>query len=117
MGQYALESLAAHEQMVHGTVSIQHFLIRSEPCLFAGTCERARKIALSHLLNDVSEGATDPFHCAEVEEYFESLTADGLCEACFEVSGAKRHEAATAFWNELPGVFGLQPSEDLRAMK
>ncbi|KAJ7320769.1 hypothetical protein DFH08DRAFT_387104 [Mycena albidolilacea] len=97
MGQYALKSLAAHEQLVHGTVSIQHFLIRSEPCLFAG--------------------ATDPFHCAEVEEYFESLTADGLCGACLEVSRAKRHEAATAFWNELPGVFGLQPREDLRAMK
>jgi hypothetical protein len=62
-------------------------------------CERARKIALSHLLDDVSEGATDPFHCAEVEEYFESLTADGLCGACFKVSGAKRQKAATAFWN------------------
>ncbi|KAJ7820316.1 hypothetical protein B0H14DRAFT_3472391 [Mycena olivaceomarginata] len=97
MGQYALKSLAAHEQMVHGTVSIQHFLIRSEPCLFAG--------------------ATDPFHCAEVEEYFESLTADGLCGACLEVSRAKRLEAATGFWNELPGVFGLQPWENLRAMK
>jgi hypothetical protein len=86
--------------------------------MFAGTCERARKIALSHLLDDVFEGATDPFHCAEGEEYFESLTADGLCGACLEVSRAKRHEAATAFCNELPpGVFGLQPWEDLRAMK
>ncbi|KAJ7320759.1 hypothetical protein DFH08DRAFT_926582 [Mycena albidolilacea] len=117
MGQYALKALAAHQQMVRGIVSIQRFLIRSEPCLFAGTCDRARKIGLSHLLDDVSEGATDPFHCAEVEEYFESLTADGLCGACLEVSRAKRHEAATAFWNELPGVFGLQPWEDLRAMK
>jgi hypothetical protein len=80
-------------------------------------CERARKSASSHVLDDVSEGETDPFHCAEVEEYFESLTADGLCGACFEVSRAKRLEAATAFWNDLPGVFGLQPREDLRAMK
>ncbi|KAJ7699116.1 hypothetical protein B0H14DRAFT_3653435 [Mycena olivaceomarginata] len=117
MSQYALKSLAAHEQMVRGTVSIQRFLIRSEPCLFARTCERARKMTLFHLLDDVSEGATDPFHCAKVEEHFEPLTADGLCDACLEVSRAKRHEAATAFWNELPGVFGLQPWEDLRAMK
>ncbi|KAJ7320764.1 hypothetical protein DFH08DRAFT_819025 [Mycena albidolilacea] len=278
MGQYALKSLAAHEQMVHGTVSIQRFLIRSEPCLFAGTCERARKMMLFHLLDDVSEGATDPFHCAKVEEHFEPsprhlrhfysssletpgrefsslespgsesssvhflaanvgrfnlsvdmgmavhsllssitllscdgviagpaaatisglrvvsgetnqkakfipdvssatqvavldgsvvedflrfrgremrtrpeefdwslerqildpdivgqhqrcgrgvalrewgdsfepLTADGLCKACLEVSRAKRHEAATAFWNELPGVFGLQPWEAMK---
>jgi hypothetical protein len=73
-------------------------------------------MTLSHLLDDVSEGATD--HCAKVEEHFEPLTVYGLCEVCLEVSRSKRHEAATAFCNELPpGVFGLQPWEDLHAMK
>ncbi|KAJ7320766.1 hypothetical protein DFH08DRAFT_819027 [Mycena albidolilacea] len=46
-----------------------------------------------------------------------SRNTDGLCGACLEVSRAKRHEAATAFWNELPGVFGLQSWEDSCAMK
>jgi hypothetical protein len=29
----------------------------------------------------------------------------------------KMYEAASAFWDELPGIFGLQPWEELRAMK
>ncbi|KAJ7901197.1 hypothetical protein B0H14DRAFT_3739058 [Mycena olivaceomarginata] len=44
-----------------------------DAALEVGTCERARKIVLSRLLDDVFEVATDPFHCAEVEEYFESF--------------------------------------------
>jgi hypothetical protein len=118
MRQYALKSLAAHEQLTRGTVAIHRFLTTSQPCATAATCNQARQHALSALLDGISVGA-DPFRYSKekIEEHFKKLASRGLCGDCLEVSKARRHEAATTFWNELPGVFGLQPWEDLRAMK
>ncbi|KAJ7910539.1 hypothetical protein B0H13DRAFT_1714278 [Mycena leptocephala] len=109
MEQPALKSIAAHAHLVRGAITIGRAIIIDDACATRDLCDQARERALSKLLDVVAETWVDPFQMA--------YPTTGMCSKCLKLTKTKMHEAASAFWDELPGIFGLQPWEELRAMK
>jgi hypothetical protein len=47
----------------------------------------------------------------------DNLEYSGMCSDCRELAKIQMHEAASAFWDERPSIFGLPPWGELHAMK
>ncbi|KAJ7820322.1 hypothetical protein B0H14DRAFT_3876321 [Mycena olivaceomarginata] len=53
----------------------------------------------------------------ELKITVDNLEYSGMCSDCRELAKIQMHEAASAFWDELPSIFGLPPWGELHAMK
>ncbi|KAJ6589287.1 hypothetical protein B0H19DRAFT_1367687 [Mycena capillaripes] len=117
MGPHVGKALAAHRHLVLATIAITRFLTVYDPCGSANTCDAARKSALSDFLDDLTdmEGQLIPHNVAE--NTLGTLTSLGICTGCRDRARSRIREAASAFWDELPGIFELQPWEELHAME
>jgi hypothetical protein len=109
MEKYALKSIAAHAHLVRGAITIERGLIIHDACTTRKKCDKVRESALSNLLDTVAETWVNPFQMA--------YPPAGMCSKCLKLTKTKMRDAASAFWEELPSIFGLQPWEELRAMK
>ncbi|KAJ6452230.1 hypothetical protein C8R45DRAFT_1223561 [Mycena sanguinolenta] len=117
MAPYALKVLALHAHLVRGMVAIAGSLAVHAQCSNAERYDRARDSALSRLFDIMSEDAVDPLPS---KTYFEDeklpqLAAE-MCGQCIGWARFRQHAAASAFWDRIPGVLGLQLWEDLHAM-
>ncbi|KAJ7078819.1 hypothetical protein C8R43DRAFT_1143344 [Mycena crocata] len=85
--------VAARERMLRATITAQTFLTVADRCATEFDCN------------------------ISIPDKVQSLRDDGLCNDCC-VKAARRAQAArSAFWDALPGIFGLPPWDELHAMK
>ncbi|KAJ7186530.1 hypothetical protein C8R46DRAFT_1057398 [Mycena filopes] len=116
-GPHIGKALAAHAHLVRGTIAINRFLTTPNPCPTREVCDAARKAALSELLDNVSDPEVDPLRPDLEGHTLAGLRDKGMCALCREVAQTQQYAAASAFWDELPGLFGFPPWEELHAMK
>jgi hypothetical protein len=112
-----VKALAAHAHLVRATLAIHRFLTIYDPCATPYSCDVARKSALSALLEKVAEPDVDPLPSDLAEDTSDNLESLGMCSECRELATMHLRDAASAFWDELPSIFGLPPWKELRAMK
>ncbi|KAF7361120.1 BTB domain-containing protein [Mycena sanguinolenta] len=115
---YALKALSAHAHLVRGLITVENALTAYvETCTNAEQCDRARGLSLARVLSNLSEDSVSlRLSKDEIKRHSVRLTADGMCSKCLQSAAARQHEATSAFWDELPNIFRLQPWEDLHAM-
>ncbi|KAJ7032810.1 hypothetical protein C8F04DRAFT_958479 [Mycena alexandri] len=117
IGPHIGKAMAVHAHLVRGTIAINRFLTTHNPCNTPEFCDAARKSALSDLLDNVSDPEVDPLR-PDLELYtMSALKVKGMCDECRGLAKQQQHAAATAFWDELPTLFGFPPWEELHAMK
>ncbi|KAK7018451.1 BTB domain-containing protein [Favolaschia claudopus] len=116
--RFALQALEGHADLTRAIISMHRFLTarQFETCTATQTCNVARNKMITELLNLVSVDAVDVFDMAK--KVLRYLTSNGrLCTECANIARTKQHEGASAFWNELPQIFGLQSWGELRALR
>jgi hypothetical protein len=119
MGSHVGKALAAHTHLARATVSTHEFLTGHDfyACDTPERCDSARSAALANLLRKLSDPVLNPIPLAVVQIIMDNLESLGACSVCREMPKKQVHEAASAFWDELPSIFGLPPWDTLHAMK
>ncbi|KAJ7901177.1 hypothetical protein B0H14DRAFT_3123697 [Mycena olivaceomarginata] len=107
MGSHVGKALAAHTHLVRAT----------RACDTPERCNPARSAALANLLRKLSDPELNPIPSTVVQIVMDDLESLGACSVCRETPKKQVHEAASAFWDELPSIFGLPPWDTLHAMK
>ncbi|KAK7018450.1 BTB domain-containing protein [Favolaschia claudopus] len=112
------KALAARGHLVRVALATHRFPMPDESSCYApSTCDTARSLVLAQRLDEVSEPRLNPVTPNLEVTTMEKLNARGMCSDCRVVAKAVLSVAATAFWDELPGLFGLPPWAELYAMK
>ncbi|KAK7017611.1 BTB domain-containing protein [Favolaschia claudopus] len=112
------KALAARGHMVRVALATHRFAMPDDSSCYApSTCDTARSMVLAQRLDEVSEPRLNPVTPNLEATTMEKLNALGMCSDCRAVAKAVLSVAATAFWDELPGLFGLPPWAELYAMK
>ncbi|KAJ7901196.1 hypothetical protein B0H14DRAFT_3123704 [Mycena olivaceomarginata] len=99
-GPHVAKALAAHTHLVCAMVAIHHFLT------IYNSCDTPRASARPEF----------PLH-RTLKITVDNLEYSGMCRDCRELAKIQMHGAASAFWDELPSIFGLPPWGELHAMK
>ncbi|KAJ7112977.1 hypothetical protein C8R44DRAFT_984838 [Mycena epipterygia] len=118
MEQHARKCLAAHKHLIRGTVAINRFLVKGSPdCATREICDDLRGSILLRVFDHIQdESDLDPLFYWSAESW-EKFSVLGLCAVCCTLAKTGHDEAASAFRDKLPSIFGLPPWEDLRAMQ
>ncbi|KAF8144973.1 hypothetical protein K438DRAFT_1847896 [Mycena galopus ATCC 62051] len=116
-GPDVVKALAAHTHLVRAAVTTHDFLTNYSSCLAPNACDLARSITLRAFLTGLSSPALQPFPRDLIGDVMVELEENGMCSECRESAKTRMHEAASAFWDEIPGIFGLPPWNELHAMK
>jgi hypothetical protein len=110
MEPHIQKSLLSHAHLIRGYVATNRFLHN----LCANKiCNDLCASKLSALLDDVTEGT----FAIPLADTTADVKTEGMCDECYESAVTERHEAASAFWNKLPAIYGLQSWAELHAMK
>ncbi|KAF8175525.1 hypothetical protein K438DRAFT_1847891 [Mycena galopus ATCC 62051] len=117
LGTHVGKALAAHTHLVCAEVSIHSFLTKFDSCATGDTCDKARNSALPDLLAHVCDRYLHPVPSNLMQDTMDNMESLGLCNECRESAKTRLHEAASAFWDSLPDIFGLPPWNELHAMK
>ncbi|KAK7018417.1 BTB domain-containing protein [Favolaschia claudopus] len=114
----AVKALVAHTYLACGVLRMNSHLTEQSPptCVDSSKCDGCRKINLCALWGYLSVGGfTHPLR--QLDVISRNMEKNGMCSYCLEDAKTKQHEAATKFWDDLPGILGLPPWEELNAMK
>ncbi|KAJ7139281.1 hypothetical protein C8R44DRAFT_659613 [Mycena epipterygia] len=121
MEQHVRKCLAAHRDLLRATIAINRFLTMSTPapCTTPPICDatRASNLSLLFELDAVDRGSDLSPLGYWGSDIWKVFKVAGLCDVCCQLAKAQHREAASAFWDKLPSIFGLPPWEDLGAMK
>ncbi|KAJ7901179.1 hypothetical protein B0H14DRAFT_3739039 [Mycena olivaceomarginata] len=118
-GPHVAKALAAHTHLVRAMVAIHRFLTVYTSCDTPQSCGTARISSLSDLMDELEDPELTPLprDLQTIAVNINDLEFNGMCSDCREYAKIQMHEAASAFWDELPSIFGLPPWGELHAMK
>ncbi|KAK7017627.1 BTB domain-containing protein [Favolaschia claudopus] len=113
----AVKALVAHTYLACGVLRMNSHLTEQSPptCVDSSKCDGCRKINLCALWGYLSVGGfTHPLR--QLDVISRNMEKNGMCSYCLEDAKTKQHEAATKFWDDLPGILGLPSWDELHAM-
>lgn len=105
-GEWTRKCIAANALVVRGAVAVNRYLTLEYPgCGAPENCGRLRQSCCSEFLDQVIAGAL--LHLLYDATIWEGLEADGMCAGCCELAKTRHHQAASAFFNQLPRTAAL----------
>ncbi|KAJ7161885.1 hypothetical protein C8R43DRAFT_919788 [Mycena crocata] len=113
LAQPVRKCIASHADLLRGQIAVNQFLRKR--CLNP-TCDAVFSSELCALLDDVAQ-STFAIPLMDPKKTFKRKKKAGICKACYDLAKTTRLEAATAFWDRLPAIYGLPPWAELVAMK
>ncbi|KAJ7181421.1 hypothetical protein C8R43DRAFT_869375 [Mycena crocata] len=112
--------LSAQRDLVRGTGTVWSFLSATprSDCVSRRQCAATLKAGLDNLiqafLDECDLCPLDDWH--DSEDGFGSLE-NGLCWHCFSKAKADHAERLKELWDRLPGIYGLPPWPELKALR
>ncbi|KAJ7718952.1 hypothetical protein DFH07DRAFT_761337 [Mycena maculata] len=107
--------LSGHNSHIqHAATEILRFLFNPldvADCRSPTECTKARVAAVSEMWKDISQA---PSILWKVNDW---AILDGVCPACLSILKETRQTACQAFWDKLPGAYGLPSWDELEKMK
>ncbi|KAJ6573171.1 hypothetical protein DFH09DRAFT_1152450 [Mycena vulgaris] len=109
--------LLSYTDFVLGSAAVFHSISVSAGCESSPACNSAR---LRILLIFFDTAADEKLGLLPLEIFGEAswdAIRRSLCGACYTLSKEKRRKSLEAFWERLPGIYGLPGWPELRAMR
>ncbi|KAJ7655796.1 hypothetical protein DFH06DRAFT_1329233 [Mycena polygramma] len=114
LAPHVQKCLVANHRLVRAELLINGFLTKrsTSDCASVQRCMDLRRQKLCNLLPALAKRRySDPVF--ELGGVLEALRKKGMCKHCLNWARDEQQAAASAFWRELPDIFGLPPQREL----